>query len=332
VVDELHGHPAGVYAFAVGGGAIVYAATTPANPCTVRVRDARGDRLAFNLNEWVARKDLAVPVEGRVERPDGVSVQYWLMEPAQRDPVQTCPLVLEIHGGPNAMWGPGERSMWLEFQLLCSWGYAVVYANPRGSAGYGYDFERASFQNLAEGPAGDVLAVVDHALINEWIDPERLVITGGSYGGYLTAWIIAHDHRFKAAVAQRGVYDLATLFGEGAAWRLVEWWMGGWPWETRLERIFKRESPFTDVHRIRTPLLIMHGDRDRRTGFVQSEMLYRALKQLERPVEYVRYPGADHSLSRRGDPVQRMDRLNRIIDFFERHIDNPRSAPRAGAG
>jgi dipeptidyl aminopeptidase/acylaminoacyl peptidase len=81
------------------------------------------------------------------------------------------------------------------------------------------------------------------------------------------------------------------------------------------------------VHRIRTPLLIIHGDRDRRTGFVQSEMLYRALKQLERPVEYIRYPGGDHSLSRRGDPVQRMDRLNRIIDFFERHIDNPRTAP-----
>jgi len=327
VVDELDGHPAGVYAFGIGGGAIVYAATTPANPCTVRLRDARGDRVAFNLNEWVADKELSMPVEGWVERPDGVRVQYWLMEPTQRDPAQTYPLVLEIHGGPNAMWGPGERSMWLEFQLLCSWGYAVVYANPRGSSGYGYEFERAAFQNLAEGPAGDVLAVVDHALINEWIDPDRLLITGGSYGGHLTAWIIAHDHRFKAAVAQRGVYHLTTLFGEGAAWRVLEWWLGGWPWETRLERILKRESPFTDVHRIRTPLLIMHCDRDRRTGFVQSEMLYRALKQLERPVEYVRYPGADHSLSRRGDPVQRMDRLNRIIDFFERHINNPRPAP-----
>ncbi|MDY7108135.1 MAG: S9 family peptidase [Planctomycetota bacterium] len=329
VVDELDDHPAGVYAFGIGGGAIVYAATMPANPCTVRVRDARGDRVAFDLNAWVADKELSVPEAGSVTRPDGVDIQYWLMPPMRREATKTYPLVLEIHGGPNAMWGPGERSMWLEFQLLCSWGYAVVYSNPRGSAGYGYEFERASFQNLAEGPAGDVLAVVDHALLNEWIDPERLLVTGGSYGGYLTAWIIAHDHRFKAAVAQRGVYHLTTLFGEGAAWRLVEWWIGGWPWEPRLERIYKRESPFSDVHRIRTPLLIIHGDRDRRTGFVQSEMLYRALKQLERPVEYVRYPGADHSLSRRGDPAQRMDRLNRIIDFFERHIDNPRTAPRA---
>jgi dipeptidyl aminopeptidase/acylaminoacyl peptidase len=330
VVDELGGYPAGVHAFGIGGGAIVYAATTPANPCTVRVRDARGDRVAFDLNEWVAGKELSMPEAGSVTRPDGVDIEYWLMPPTRREATKTYPLVLEIHGGPNAMWGPGERSMWLEFQLLCNWGYAVVYANPRGSGGYGYEFERASFQNLAEGPAGDVLAVVDHALINEWIDPDRLLITGGSYGGYLTAWIIAHDHRFKAAVAQRGVYHLATLLGEGAAWRLLEWWIGGWPWETRLERIYKRESPLTDVQRIHTPLLIMHGDRDRRTGFVQSEMLYRALKQLQRPVEYIRYPGADHSLSRRGDPVQRMDRLNRIIEFFERHIDNPRSAPQAG--
>ena len=166
-------------------------------------------------------------------------------------------------------------------------------------------------------------------LLHDWIDPERLVVTGGSYGGYLTAWIIAHDHRFKAAVAQRGVYDLTTLFGEGNAWRILQWWMGGWPWEPRLERILRRESPFNDVARIRTPLLIMHADQDRRTGFVQSEMLYRALKQLGRPVEYVRYPNAGHGLSRRGDPRQRLDRLNRIIEFFERHIDNPRSAPQA---
>jgi dipeptidyl aminopeptidase/acylaminoacyl peptidase len=249
------------------------------------------------------------------------------MEPANRKQGQKCPLVLEIHGGPMAMWGPGEFTMWLEFQLLCSWGYGVVYSNPRGSGGYGYEFQKANFQDWGEGPAGDVLAVVDDALRQEWIDPNRLFITGGSYGGYLTAWIISHDHRFKAAVAQRGVYDLATFFGEGNAWQLVEWNMGGFPFDARYHDIIHRNSPLTYVSRIRTPLLIMHGSEDLRTGVSQSEMLYRALKALERPVEYVRYPAAGHDLPRTGDPLQRMDRLSRIIEFFERYSGNAQPAP-----
>jgi dipeptidyl aminopeptidase/acylaminoacyl peptidase len=217
--------------------------------------------------------------------------------------------------------------MWHEFQLLCSWGYGVVYANPRGSGGYGYEFQRLNFRDWGEGPAGDVLAVVDQVTLQEWVDDERLVITGGSYGGYLTAWIIAHDHRFSAAVTQRGVYDLATFFGEGNAWRLVDWAMGGHPFDARFRAVIDRNSPFTYVSRIRTPLLILQGSKDLRVGVSQSEMLYRALKELQRPVEYVRYPGAGHSLARQGDPRQRLDRLNRIIEFFERHVENERPAP-----
>jgi dipeptidyl aminopeptidase/acylaminoacyl peptidase len=229
------------------------------------------------------------------------------------------------------MWGPGEATVWHELQLLCSWGYAVVYANPRGSGGYGYAFQRANFQDWGAGPAGDVLGVVDEVVrLHEWIDPERMVLAGGSYGGYLTAWIVGNDHRFKAAVAQRGVYHLPTFFGEGNAWRLVESSMGGFAWEARIKPVLDRESPFTYVSRIRTPLLITHGSDDARTGVSQSEMMYRSLKQLGRDVEYIRYPNAGHDLSRTGDPRQRLDRLNRIIEFFERFIDNPRPAPQAG--
>jgi dipeptidyl aminopeptidase/acylaminoacyl peptidase len=250
------------------------------------------------------------------------------MPPTSRDPDAAYPLALEIHGGPAGMWGPGEFTMWLEFQLLCSWGYGVVYANPRGSGGYGYEFQRANFQDWGAGPGGDVLAAVDAAVLEPWVDPDRLVVTGGSYAGYLTAWIISQDRRFKAAVAQRGLYDIETFFGEGNAWRLVEWAFGGWPWDPRVKPVLQRESPFTYVNRIRTPLLIMHGSNDLRTGVSSSEMLYRALKTLGREVEYVRYPEAGHDLSRTGEPRQRLDRLNRIIEFFERHIENPRPAPR----
>ena len=326
---ERHGdQPAGVYAFDAGGGSVVSAVTTPATPCVLVVRDGHGERVAWDLNPWVRQRELSMPVEGWVSRPDGTGVQYWLMEPTRRENRKEYPLVLEIHGGPSAMWGPGELSMWHEFQLLCAWGYGVVYANPRGSGGYGYEFQRGNFQNWGEGPAGDVLAVVDHvAQAHDWIDPDRLVVTGGSYAGYLTAWIVAHDHRFKAAVAQRGVYELSVFFGEGNAWRLVEWAMGGWPFDSRYRQVIERNSPFTYVQRIKTPLLIMHASQDLRTGVSQSEMLYRALKALDRPVEYVRYPMAGHDLSRTGDPRQRMDRLDRIVEFFERHIDNPRTAP-----
>ena len=327
LVDAEDGLPIGVHAFGVGGGAIVYSVTAASNPCVLRVRDARGDRLVWDLNPWLKDRELSRPVPGTVRRPDGQEVQYWLMEPARRQPGETYPLALEIHGGPSAMWGPGEFTMWHEFQLLCARGYGVVYANPRGSGGYGYAFRKANYRNWGEGPAGDVLAVVDEVIHRPWVDEDRLVVTGGSYGGYLTAWIVAHDHRFKAAVAQRGVYDLATFFGEGNAWRLVEWSMGGLPWEPAVRSILQRESPFHAVNRIRTPLLIMHGSQDLRTGVSQSEMMYRALKRLGRPVEYVRYPNAGHDLSRTGDPGQRIDRLDRILEFFDRAVGTPDPTP-----
>jgi dipeptidyl aminopeptidase/acylaminoacyl peptidase len=328
IVGEDDGRPAGVGAFASGGGAMVFSVCSAANPCVLKMRDGKGIRTLYDLNEWVKNKAISLPTASEITRPDGTKVQCWLMEPTNREVGRKYPLCLEMHGGPAAMWGPGEFTMWHEFQLLCSWGYGVVYCNPRGSGGYGYKFQKANFQDWGDGPAGDVLAAVDQAALKDWVDPEKLVITGGSYAGYLTAWVIAHDHRFKAAVAQRGVYDLNTFFGEGNAWRLVPWAFGGEPYEAKAKDVIARNSPFTHVAKIKTPLLIMHSSNDLRTGVSQSEMLYRALKELGRDVEYVRYPNSGHDLSRTGDPRQRMDRLDRIIEFFERYIDNPRSPPR----
>lgn len=329
--DAAGGLPVGVQAFGAGGPAVVYSVTSVSNPCVLKVRDGRGERMVHDLNPWVAEKNLSMPVGGEITRPDGKKVQYWLMEPTNRDAGMKYPLVLEIHGGPAGMWGPGEFTTWHEFQLLCSWGFGVVYSNPRGSGGYGYAFQKANFQDWGEGPAGDVLAALDQAALKEWVDPERLVVTGGSYAGYLTAWIIAHDRRFKAAVAQRGVYDFSTFYGEGNAWRLVGWAMGGPPHDARFKQAIDRNNIMNYVNRIRTPLLIKHASEDLRTGVSQSEMLYRALKDLGQPVEFVRYPGEGHDLSRTGDPLRRMDRLNRMIEFFERYVENSRSAPVASS-
>jgi dipeptidyl aminopeptidase/acylaminoacyl peptidase len=311
----------GVLDFDLSSENLAYVVTEPANPSEIYIADSAGDieRRVSNLNTGWLSGVYVQPHNGFYFRSfDGRRVQGWLIEPVGYDSTRDHPLALEIHGGPHSMWGPGERSMWLEFQLLAAHGYFVLYTNPRGSSGYGHDFKLAIQRAWGEGPMRDVLTAVDTVVRNRPVDEERMVVTGGSYAGYLTAYLVGHDHRFAAAVAQRGVYDLATFFGEGNAWRLVPWEFDAYPWED--PEILRAESPITYAHLIQTPLLIMHSDRDLRTGVSQSEMLYRTLKVLQRPVEYVRYPREGHDLSRSGEPLLRVDRLLRIVEFFDRYV------------
>jgi dipeptidyl aminopeptidase/acylaminoacyl peptidase len=179
---------------------------------------------------------------------------------------------------------------------------------------------RANINNWGNGPARDVLTALEKAASEGYIDTNRLAVTGGSYAGYLVSWIIGHDQRFKAACSQRGVYDLTTFMGEGNAWRLVPNYFNGYPFQQEIKKVLDRESPLTYVENIRTPLIIFHGENDLRTGVIQSEMFYRSLKVLGRPVEYVRHPGASHEITRSGNNRQRMDQMLRTLEFFERYI------------
>jgi len=328
-VTTLVEGPTGVGAFDTGGGRIVYSLISVPDPNELYVRERDGrTRCLTDLNGWVRDKEIVLPEEHWVTRPDGTKVQYWVMNPTGAERGKKYPWVLDMHGGPSAMWGPGEFSMWWEFQLFCSWGYGVTYANPRGSGGYGYAFQKANYKDWGKSPMEDVLAALeDSEKANPSIDSNRLFLTGGSYAGYLTAWMIGHDQRFKAAAAQRGVYDLSTFYGEANAWSLVPEEFGGYPWEPETRKLLDEESPITYVANIRTPFLILHGSQDFRTGYAQSEMLFRSLKQLGRPVEYVRYPGIGHELTRSGPPLQRMDHMLRIVEFFERYAKNDRPAP-----
>ncbi len=338
-IEDLVDGPVGVNAFAVAAGAILYAQISAENPNELYFMAARGQgkperssarRLTEINAAWLEDKALSLPEEHWITRPDGLKVQYWVMKPVNAQAGKPYPWVLDIHGGPSAMWGPGEFTMWHEFQIFCSFGYGVVYSNPRGSAGYGYAFQHANFKNWGDSPMGDVMGVVDDAAAHySMIDKDQLFVTGGSYAGYLTAWIIGHTDRFKAAVALRGVYDLSTFFGEGNAYRLVPEEFGGYPWEPETRKLLDAQSPVTYVAKMNTPLLIIHGSSDNRTGIVQGEMLFKALKQMNKPVEYVRYPGAGHELTRSGQPRQRMDHMLRIIEFFERYTKNPAPAPQA---
>ncbi len=321
--ERLTGPDTGTLSYDVGRERVVLVRTRPSDPAELYAAALNASEphiLTTHNSAWLRDKILSTPERRTLKRPDGTEIEYWLMKPAGFEGGKKYPLLLEIHGGPQAMWGPGEASMWLEFQYFAARGYGIVYCNPRGSGGYGREFQHGNYQNWGTIPASDILAAVDIAAQEPWVDPDREVVTGGSYGGYMVAWLLTQDHRFKAAVAQRGVYDLTTFFGEGNAWRLVPWQFGGYPWQPEIRKILDENSPFTHVDAITTPLLIQHGDTDFRTGYVQSEMLYKALKVLNRPVEYARYPHATHELSRSGDPRQRIDTLVRYEEFFRRYI------------
>jgi dipeptidyl aminopeptidase/acylaminoacyl peptidase len=327
----------GITSFDVRGFETVFARTQVSNPSELYIATFEprpvyegklktgetwtniGETKLTNHNDWVAGKLLSTPEKRTFQNALGQAVEYWIMKPSRIDPVKKHPLLLNMHGGPTAMWGPGEPSMWHELQFMCSQGYGVVYANPRGSGGYGLAFQQANTNDWGTGPADDVLKAATDAAREAWVDTSRQVITGGSYAGYLTAWIVGHDNRFKAAFSQRGVYDLTTFMGEGNAWRLVPNYFA-YPWTAEGKRVLDANSPYTFVENIRTPLLIKHGENDLRTGVIQSEMLYKSLKILGRPVEYVRMPGATHELSRSGNVRQRIDRILRIYEFFERYV------------
>ena len=311
----------GILGFDVTSSGFVYAKTGIENPSEIYQQMADSVRTFTSLNTgWLASKNIVRPTKHSFKNSKGQEVDYWVMKPVGYEAGKKYPLVLEIHGGPSAMWGTGEASMWHEFQYYASKGMGIVYANPRGSGGYGSEFLAANVKDWGAGPTSDVLKALDLTIAEGWADTTQLAVTGGSYAGYLVTWIVGHTNRFKVACSQRGVYELSTFMGEGNAWRLVPNYFGGYPWEKATKAILDRESPYTYVQNIKTPLLIFHGENDLRTGVIQSEMLYKSLKVLGREVEYVRHPGGTHELTRSGNNRQRIDQMLRTYEFFARYL------------
>jgi dipeptidyl aminopeptidase/acylaminoacyl peptidase len=295
----------------------------PARPSDVYAAraDGRGERRLSALNDsLLAAVYVADYEEIRYPSYDGTAVHGWFLRPIGYTAGTRYPLAVQIHGGPHAMWGPGEASMWLEYQMLAGAGYTVFLSNPRGSGGYGEASLQSIHRDWGTPPARDILTGADSIIARGLADPERQVVTGGSYAGYMTAWLIAHEapERFRAAVAARGVYDLAGWYGGSNTWRLFEGEFGTTPWED--PEITRAQSPLTYVASIRTPLLLLHADTDFRTTIATAEALYRALKVLGREVEFVRYPREGHELTRSGEPAHRVDHMLRTLEYFERYV------------
>ena len=322
-VKQITSEVDGILGFDVKDGNLIYSKTCINNPSELYVNDLEGKLESIFTNEnstWLVGKSISKPIKKSFINNKGQRVEYWLMKPMNYQTGNQYPLVVDIHGGPSAMWGTGEASMWHEFQYYASKGLGVVYGNPRGSGGYGSNFLAANVKDWGAGPMADIMQMTDLAVKEGWVDTTQLAVTGGSYAGYLVTWMLGHTNRFKVACSQRGVYELSTFFGEGNAWRLNPRYFGGYPWEKTTRVILDRESPLTYVQNIRTPLIIFHGENDLRTGVIGSEMLYKSLKILGRDVEYVRHPDASHEITRAGNNRQRIDQMLRTYEFFSRYL------------
>jgi dipeptidyl aminopeptidase/acylaminoacyl peptidase len=302
------------------GQQLAFVASTPQRPPDLYVArlDGEDERRLTDFNaQFLSAKQVRPVEEMWYVAPDGVEIQGWVIKPPGFDPAGSYPLVVEIHGGPHSMWGPSTRSMWHEWQCLAAQGYVVFWCNPRGSDGYGYAFRDAIHSRWGEMDMPDILAGVDHLVAQGYIDTDRMAVTGGSYGGFMTTWIVGHDQRFAAAATQRGVYHLTSFFGTTDIPELIEGEFDAQPWEA-YERLWQR-SPLAAVKEIQTPLLILHSERDYRVPIPDAEQLYLMLRWLGREVAFVRYPREGHELSRSGEPRHRVDRLTRIVEWFNRY-------------
>lgn len=290
--------------------------------------DTPGDIAIFDLNtekeirltdvnkDFLNSVNISIPEEISYVSKDDMRQYGWIMKPIGFQEGKKYPCVLEIHGGPYTQYG---WTFFFEFQLLAAQGYIVIYCNPRGSRGYGQKLSYAEINNYGGLDYDDIMKFTDRALECGYIDPERLAVTGGSYGGYMTNWIISHTNRFKVAVTQRCISNWMTMYAmSDTGYFMVKEMLLGKELEDLIE--LWKISPLAYVKDINTPLLILHSEKDMRCPMEQSEQLYISLKSLDKEVEMVRFPESNHGLSRNGIPSLRLARLKYIVDYINKYI------------
>ena len=303
---------------AAGKMALLIGSPTRVQEIFTRSTAASGElrRVTGFNEELLSEFALSTPEHFTYTGVDGWPMDGWVMKPHDFDPSKKYPLIVEIHGGPATQYGYG---FFHEMQLLTTAGYVVLYTNPRGSIGYGRDFSLAVRGAWGEKDSLDIMAGVDALLQKGYIDEQRMGVTGGSYGGFMTNWLISHNDRFKVAVTDRCVTNLASDFGSGDfGWTFADDELDTTPWED-LEK-YMHMSPITYVKNIHAPLLIIHSEQDLRCNIEQAEQLFAALKYMGREVLFVRFEGQSHGMSRGGHPRLRVERLKHILGWFESHL------------
>jgi len=264
-------------------------------------------------NDAVGSFQLAEPESIVFKSLDGTSIQGWLMKPLGWREDRKYPMILSIHGGPHGMFGYAFNPT---FQVYAARGYAVLYLNPRGSTGYGQNFSDGTLNEWGGGDYRDLMAGVDEALRRyPWIDASRMGVTGGSYGGFMTNWIITQTPRFKAAVSAASVSNLVSFYSTSLYQDLIHAEFGGFPWDN-YDQLWQW-SPLRYVKQAQTPTLFIHGEQDNDVHITQAEEMYMALRRRGVETVLVRYPREGHGLR---EPRHRVDALERTLAWFDRFL------------
>ena len=298
------------------GQVMAYTVTDAITPAEVYTNRGDGSSLQVKVTSfndaWLA--DVALEPADRLTWTvaDGTEIEGWLVRPVGYQTGRSYPMILKIHGGPHGAYG---NTFFRTFHVLSGSGFFVLYTNPRGSSGYGHAFTYATLGKWGETDSEDYLTGVDAALeAYPDIDPNRIGVSGGSYGGFMTNWLTATTDRFAAAVTSRSIVNWESWYGSSDAQGLTEHEFEGTPWEAR--ELYRRLSPISYVENVTAPTLIIHSENDYRTPIADGEQWFMALKRRQVPVELVRYPRSSHGLSRTGEPWLLVDRLERLRSWF----------------
>lgn len=253
------------------------------------------------------------------ERPE---IEGWLMYPLDYEEGVKYPMVLSIHGGPHSLY---SETWFPEFQMLAAEGMFVLYINPRGSGGYGQHFSSMIMEAWGIDDYKDYMQAVELVVERGIVDEKSMGVTGGSYGGFMTNWITAHDDRFKAAITARSICNWLSFYGVSDASGLVESEFGGRPWpfmdkEEGSYNLAMMLSPIVWADNVKTPTLIIHSINDYRCPLAEGESWYRALQKNNVPVKMVLFPDSSHGLSRTGEPWLLVRRLNEYVDWFKAYL------------
>ena len=302
------------FSFDERGKKVAFVSTSMTKPTELYVADAdgRNERRLTSFNDKLT-SEVAFSDAERISYPSvgGMEIEGWLMKPYGYQPGKQYPVVLYIHGGPHSQYGEG----WFdETQNLAAQGMFVLFTNPRGSSGYGADFTYSTRGRWGAEDYEDLMKAVDIASKRADVDSTRMGVTGGSYGGFMTAWVTTKTDRFKAAETDRMISDWTYWYGASDAQGLTEFEFYGKPWDNFA--MYDSLSPIRRVTRVRTPTLMVQSEDDFRTPMGNAELWYMALKKMDVPVELVRYPRSTHELSRSGEPWLLVDRLGRLRQWF----------------
>lgn len=306
-----------VYNFHIAHNQALIAVSTPVSPGELYTISLSGSGelspVTYRNQEWMANTQCVDMEEVRIRSTDDREIQGWVMGATLTDQDKAMPAVLEIHGGPHAMYG---YSFFHELQFLAQEGYVVMLSNPRGSHGYGQEHVNAVRGDYGGMDYEDLMSFVDACLARyPQIDPDRLGVTGGSYGGFMTNWIIGSTDRFKAAATLRSICNWTSFFGVSDIGYFFTDWEVGEDLFSNPDKLWY-QSPLRLAGNMNTPLLIMHGEKDLRCPIEQGEQLYTALRFRDQDVRFVRMPDANHELSRSGPPELREARLIELKNWF----------------